>query len=70
MRSADAEIKGLPLVGAQGYQRFPLSKPVVGQNIALGAVPAYRASVVYLVSAFPAELHFSPNFFSDEMRFE
>ena len=32
------------MVGAQGYQRFPLSKPVVGRNIALDAVPAYRAS--------------------------
>ena len=25
--------KALPLVGAQGYQRFPLSKPVIRQNI-------------------------------------
>ena len=33
------------LVGAQGYHKFPLSKPVVGQNIALDAVPAYRASI-------------------------
>ena len=33
-----------PLVGAQGYQRFLLSKPVVGQNIALHAAPADRAS--------------------------
>ena len=33
-----------PLVGAQDYQMFPLSKYVVGQNIALDAVPAYRAS--------------------------
>ena len=31
------------LVGAQGYQIFPLSKPVVGPNIALTAVPAYMA---------------------------
>ena len=29
-----------PLVGAQGYQRFPLCKPVVYQNIALDAVLA------------------------------
>ena len=36
-----------PLVEAQGYQRFPLSKPVVGLNIALDAVPAYP------LSAFP-----------------
>ena len=50
--TADAEIKGLPLMGAQGYQRFPLSKP-------FHAVPAYRASI-YLVSAFLAS--FSPNF--------
>ena len=42
-----------PLVGAQGYQGFPLSKPVVGPNIALNAAPAYRA-YTYLVSAFPA----------------
>ena len=48
----DAEIKG-PLVGAQGYQRFPLSKPAVGWNVGLHAVPVYRAST-YLVSAFPA----------------
>ena len=32
-------------MGAQGYQRFPLSKPVAGQNIALHATPADRASV-------------------------
>ena len=32
-------------VGDQGYQRFPFSKPVLGQNIALDAVPAYRASI-------------------------
>ena len=31
------------LVGALGYQRFLLSKPVGGRNIALHAVPAYRA---------------------------
>ena len=30
---------------AQGYQRFPLSMPVVGQNIALDAVSASRASI-------------------------
>ena len=38
-------------------------KPVVGQNVALDAVPAYRASIeTYLISAFPAhsliQLHF------------
>ena len=42
-----------PLVEAQGYQQFPLSMPVVGRNIALHAVPAYRSSP-YLVSAFQA----------------
>ena len=36
---------------------FPLCKPVVGQNIALHAVPAYRASV-YLVSVFTTHLSF------------
>ena len=46
------------LVGAQGYQRLPLSKPVVGRNVVVHAVPAYRAST-YLVTAFPAHpLHF------------
>ena len=49
-------------MGAQGYQRFPLSKAVVGQNIAVHAVPAYRAST-YLVSAFPVHsASFSTNF--------
>ena len=44
-------------MGAQGH----LSKPVVSQNIALHAVPAYRASA-YLVSAFPTHsTSFSPN---------
>ena len=34
------------LVGGKGYQKFPLSEPVVGQNIALvAAVPAYRAAI-------------------------
>ena len=53
MGTADAEIKAPthpPLVGAMGYQRFPLSKPVAGQNTALHALPADRAST-YLVSA-------------------
>ena len=52
-------------MGAQGYEWFPLSKPVVGQNIALHAVPAYRVST-YLVSAFLAHYStsFSPNFFN------
>ena len=40
--TADAEMKPpLPLVvGALACQRFPLSKPVAGQNAALHAVPA------------------------------
>ena len=60
------------LVGTEGYQRFLLSKPVGGQNIALHAAPAARASN-YLVSsaAFPIRgihLHFhltSPNLKSE-----
>ena len=43
---ADAEINNPALVRAQGYQRFPLHKPVVGQNIVLHAVPADRASLL------------------------
>ena len=42
-----------PVVGAQGYQRFPLYKSVVGRNIDLHAVPDFRASI-YLVYAFQA----------------
>ena len=49
---------------ARGYKRFPLSKAVVGQNIASRAVPAYRAST-YLVSAFLAlSTSFSINVFN------
>ena len=50
-------------MGARDYQRFLLSKPVVGHNIiALHAVPAYGAST-YLVSAFPAHsTSISPKF--------
>ena len=64
--TADEEIYPLPssspLVGARGYQRFPLSKSVVAPNLALHAVPAYRAST-YLVSAFPAHsTSFPPDF--------
>ena len=46
-----------PLVGAQGYQRFPLSRPVVGLDIALDAVTAYRAST-YLVVCLPGSFNF------------
>ena len=49
----------VPLVGAQGYQRFPLSKPVVCQNIALDALPAYRASIpTYFMPSRLNQLHF------------
>ena len=52
-----------PLVGAaQGYQRFPLSKPSVRQNIALDAVPAYGASIP--IQFLPSQIRFlqiSPN---------
>ena len=52
-----------PVVGVQGCQRFPipLSKPVVGQNIALHAVHAYKVSTylhIYLVSALPDSFNF------------
>ena len=58
------QILNAPLVGAQGYQRFPIFMPVVGHiYIALYAVAAYRAST-YLGSAFPAHsTSFSLNFF-------
>ena len=50
-------------VGAQGYQRFPLSKPVVGGNIALRAVPAYRASPYLPCFYLPGSFGFiSPEF--------
>ena len=53
--TADAEIKPSPHspplypMGVQGLQRFPLSKPGVGQSIALHAAPADR-TFTYLVS--------------------
>ena len=47
-----------PLVGALGYQRFLLSKPVVSRKIALHVVPADRASD-HLVCAFPIYSHFN-----------
>ena len=46
----DAKIKG-PLVGTQGHESSPLSRPVVGLNIALHVLPADRASK-YLVSFY------------------
>ena len=49
-------------MGAQGYQRLPLSKHVLGQNIALDAVPAYMASVpTYFLPSRLIQLHFFPN---------
>ena len=62
--TTDVEMKD-HLVGAQGYQRFPLFKPVFGQSIALRAASADRASVLTcLVTAFPmpATSHFPKNF--------
>ena len=44
--------EGSALVGAQGYQRFPLSMPGVGRDIAWHAAPADRAFSC-LVSALP-----------------
>ena len=46
-----AEIKLGSLLGAQDYRRFPLSKPVVGQNTAVHAVLALRGFYTYLVHA-------------------
>ena len=48
--TADADIKPLPLVGAQGYQRFPLSQAGhwAGQDIALHAAPADRTKLIKL----------------------
>ena len=34
-----------PVDGAQGYQTFPLCKPVVGQNVALYSASADRTSI-------------------------
>ena len=48
------------MVGAQGYRRFPLSKPRVSRNIALHAAPADR-TYAYLASAFTIP---STSFFS------
>ena len=58
-----------PLVGALGYQRLILSKPVVGPNIGLHAVPAHRASP-YLFSDIPAHLTSLPQFFFNPQVFE
>ena len=47
-----------PLVGAQSYQKFPLSKPVVGQDIALYAEHAYRASEYQPSICLPGSFNF------------
>ena len=45
-----------------GYQRFPRCEPVEGQNIALGAVPAYRASMpTYFLPSQLIQLQFLQN---------
>ena len=44
--TVDAEMK-VPLVGAHGYQWFPLVKPGVGQDIALSALRADKTSSSY-----------------------
>ena len=47
--------------GAQGYRRFPLSKPVVGQIMALHAVPADKATSGLVSASFGfIPLHFPP----------
>ena len=46
----------------RSVQRFPLSKPVVGQTIALHAAPADRTCIYPAVPAFPIHsTSFSPN---------
>ena len=55
-----------PLMGAQGYQRFPRAKPAVGQmNIALHAAPANLPNLGY---AFPAQSASFPTDFSGPQR--
>ena len=58
----------VPVVGAEGCQRIPLSKPVVGSNIDLHALSAYKASFYLPIgSAFPAHsTSFSLNFFNPQ----
>ena len=55
----------LLLLLPQGYQRFPLSKPVVGQNIALHAAPAYRRDRKLPSFCLPGSFNFF--FFSQKM---
>ena len=60
--TTDAEIKvpPPPPVGDQGYQRFPLSKYVVGRNIALHAVPVYLPT--QCLPSRSIQLHFCSKF--------
>ena len=46
------------MVGAQGYQKFLLSKPVVGQKIALYATSADGASNYLVLPSQFSQLHF------------
>ena len=58
------------MVGTEGYQRLPLSKPVVGQSIAKeDAVRTFlQGFYTYLVSAFTGSFTFifSPDFFNHQ----
>ena len=55
-----------PLMGSQGYQRFPLYKPGVGQNMAVHATPADRTST-YLHSFYLPNSSFNwTSFFSQQ----
>ena len=59
--TANAEIKPPPLPppgGSPGLSSVPLSKPVVGQNIAFHAVPAYRQGFCLLSFCLPGLLNF------------
>ena len=49
------------VVGAQFYQMFPLSKPVVGQNIALGDEPSYRSIYEGKPLSLSLSLHLPPS---------
>ena len=65
--TANAEKLSAPLVGAQGYQTSPLSKPVVGRNIALHAVAAYRAFIpTYFLPSRFIQISFPLHFFNPQ----
>ena len=62
--TTDAETKGSPWCEFRAIiQRFPLSKPVVGPNIAL-----HTGLFTYLVSAFPAHSTSFSSIFSNPQR--